>query len=140
MRVSQPVPDDTYFVASPEPIEIIATKPPTGTRHHPRWCDRQHCITGDDGTRHTSTPTRLTTGEQIFALTLIQHDPHCAPELLIEVTDTADPDGLHVLTLPEIKALAETLLIEYLKAAALVPAARNPSTTTLEVTRACHAP
>ncbi|MGH3847147.1 MAG: hypothetical protein ACRDS0_37865, partial [Pseudonocardiaceae bacterium] len=80
------------------------------------------------------------TGEQTFALTLIQHDPHCDPELLIEVTDTADPDGLHVLTLPEIKALAETLLIEYLKAAALLPAARNPSTTIVETTGACHMP
>ena len=24
-------------------------------RHHPRWCDRQQCITSEDGTRHTST-------------------------------------------------------------------------------------
>jgi hypothetical protein len=54
----------------------------------------------------------------------VQHEPH-DPELLIEVADTADPDGLHVLTLPEVKALAETLLIEYLKAASLIPAARD---------------
>ncbi|MGH3857344.1 MAG: hypothetical protein ACRDR6_28450 [Pseudonocardiaceae bacterium] len=140
MPVSQPVQDDTCLVASPEPVEITDTTPTAGTRHHPRWCDRQHCITGDDGTRHSSTPTRLTTGEQIFALTLIQHDPHCDPELLIEVTDTADPDGLHVLAVPEIKALAETLLIEYLKAAALIPAARNPGTTTVEVTGARPVP
>ncbi|MGH3533105.1 MAG: hypothetical protein ACRDQG_00095 [Pseudonocardiaceae bacterium] len=140
MLVSQPVQDDTYLVASSEPVEIIATKPAAGTRRHPRWCDRRHCITGDDGTRHSSTPTRLTTGEQIFALTLIQHDPHCDPELLIEVTDTADPDGLHVLALAEIKALAETLLIEYLKAASLLPAPRNPATTAVERTGACHTP
>lgn len=85
---------------------------------HPRWCDLQQCVTGEHGARrHTSRVTRLPTGEQTFELTLIQHDPDSTPDLLIEVTDTADPDGLHVLTLAEIKALAETLLIEYLKAA-----------------------
>ncbi|MGH3857628.1 MAG: hypothetical protein ACRDR6_29895 [Pseudonocardiaceae bacterium] len=103
-------------------------------------------MTPDGAHRRDHQPRRAvgvfcsSTGEQTFALTLIQHDPHCDPELLIEVTDTADPDGLHVLTLPEIKALAETLLIEYLKAAALLPAARNPSTTIVETTGACHMP
>ena len=106
---------------------------------HPRWCDRQQCITSQGGARHSSSATRLITGEQTFALTLIQHDPHGDPELLIEVTDTADPDGLHVLALPEIKALAETLLIEYLKAASLVPAVRK-SATTVETTRVCPVP
>ncbi|MGH4000150.1 MAG: hypothetical protein ACRDTJ_22130 [Pseudonocardiaceae bacterium] len=46
-----------------------------------------------------------------------------------------------MLSLPEIKALAETLLIEYLKAASLVvPAARNPGTTTAEATEASPVP
>lgn len=94
---------------------------------HPRWCDPRQCITGEHGARHTSRASRLRTGEQTFELTLIQHDPDGAPDLLMEVTDTADPDGLHVLTLPETKTLAETLLIEYLKAA--------PFTTTSSVTR-----
>ncbi len=88
--------------------------PSTG---HPRWCDLQQCVTGEQGARHTSRVTRLPTGEQTFELTLVQHDPDSAPDLLMEVIDTADPDGLHVLAVPEIKALAETLLIEYLKAA-----------------------
>jgi hypothetical protein len=82
---------------------------------HPRWCDPRQCVTGEHGARHTSRATRLATGEQTFELTLIQHDPDGAPDLLIEVIDTADPDGLHVLAVHEIKALAETLLIEYLK-------------------------
>jgi hypothetical protein len=93
---------------------------------HPRWCDLQQCVTGEHRARHTSRATRLRTGEQTFELTLIQHDPDDALDLLMEVTDTADPDGLHVLTLPEIKALAEILLIEYLKAA--------PFTTTSSAT------
>ncbi len=133
---------DTHVVTSSEPgIEHIGDpKQPTRTRqHHPRWCDRRQCITGVDGARHSSTATRLITGEQTFVLTLIQHDPH-DPELLIEVTDTADPDGLHVLSLPEIKALAETLLIDYLKAASLVPAARNPGTTAVEAIGAYSMP
>lgn len=101
MHASQLVEDDSYVVTSPEPAtEIIDDREQsTRTRHHPRWCDRQQCITGQSGARHTSTPTRLTTSEQTFALTLIQHDPDGDPELLIEVTDTAEPDGLHVLTL-----------------------------------------
>jgi hypothetical protein len=74
-------------------------------------------VTSDEGARHASRPTRLITGEQTFALTLIQHDPEGEPELLIESPITADPDGLHLLTLPEIKTLAETLLIHYLTAA-----------------------
>ncbi|MGH3857079.1 MAG: hypothetical protein ACRDR6_27070 [Pseudonocardiaceae bacterium] len=129
------------FTVPTEHIDTVelSTGESTRTRHHPRWCDRQHCITSEDATRHSSTATRLITGEQTFTLSLIQHDPH-DPELLIEVTDTADPDGLHVLALPEIKALAETLLIEYLKAAFLVPAARNPGTTTMEVTGAYPMP
>ena len=60
-------------------------KHPISTRH-PRWCDLQQCITGDDGARHTSTATRLHTGEQTFELTLVQHDPDGAPDLLMEVT------------------------------------------------------
>ncbi|MGH4000149.1 MAG: hypothetical protein ACRDTJ_22125 [Pseudonocardiaceae bacterium] len=36
----------------------------TRTGQHPRWCDRQQCITGEGGARHSSTPTRLITGEQ----------------------------------------------------------------------------
>jgi hypothetical protein len=95
---------------------------PARIRHHPCWCDRQQCLTSETGIRHTSTPTYLTTGEQIFVMTLIQHDPDGEPELLIKVTETGDPDGLHLLTLPEIKAFAETLLIEYLKAAPLLTA------------------
>ena len=83
---------------------------------HPRWCDLQQCVTGEHGARHTSRVTRLPTGEQTFELTLVQHDPDSTPDLLMEVTDTADPDGLHVLAVHEIQALAETLLIEYLKA------------------------
>ena len=110
-------------------------KHPINTRH-PRWCDLQQCITGDDGARHTSTATRLHTGEQTFELTLVQHDPDGAPDLLMEVTDTAAPDGLQVLTLPGIKALAETLLIEYLKAAPLTATGH----TTMEVTRSRHVP
>ncbi len=35
------------------------------------------------------------------------------------------PGRLHVLTLPEIKALAEILLIEYLKSASLIPRRRE---------------
>ncbi len=95
---------------------------PTNTRRHPAWCDRQQCITGDGQARHTSAATRLPTLEQVFELTLVQHSPDGAPELIVEVTDTelATPDGVHVLTVPEIKALAETLLIEYLKAAQLI--------------------
>ena len=116
MRASQLVHGDTDLTTSPELVtEIPDPTKPTPTRHHPRWCDRHQCITGEGAARHSSTTTRLITGEQTFALTLIQHDPHGDPELLIEVTDTSDPDGLHVLTLPEIKSLAETLLIEYLK-------------------------
>jgi hypothetical protein len=135
MRVSQLVEGETGVTISPESVtEIIDPTKPTRTRHHPRWCDHQQCITGEGAARHSSTTTRLITGEQIFALTLLQHDPHGDPELLIEITDTADPDGLHVLTLPEIKALAETLLIEYLKAALIVPAARNPGGTAAEAT------
>lgn len=95
---------------------------PTNTRRHPAWCDRQQCITGDGQARHTSAATRLPTLEQVFELTLVQHSPDGAPELIVEVTDTelATPDGVHVLTLLEIKALAEILLIEYLKAAQLI--------------------
>lgn len=120
------------LATSPEPATELINDPrqPTRARHHPRWCDLQHCITGDDGARHASTTTHLATGEQTFALTLVQHDPDGAPELLIEVTDTADPDGLHLLTLPEIKALAETLLIEYLTAASLL-AATTPTRPTV---------
>lgn len=132
MRTSRPVEDDTDVAGtSPDPATETIEGPtrPTSSGHHPRWCNRQQCITSQGAARHTSTATRLITGEQTFALTLIQHDPH-DPELLIEVTDTAAPDGLHVLTLPEIKALAETLLIEYLKAGSLVPAARHPGGST----------
>ena len=95
-------------------------KHPTSDRRHPTWCDRPRCITGDDQARHTSAATRLPTLEQIFELTLVQHTPDGAPELLVEITDTelAIPDDVYVLTLPETKALAETLLIEYLKATA----------------------
>lgn len=141
MRVLQPMADGTYVVASPEPATDVIDHPTqTGhTRQHPRWCDRSRCIPTEGAARHSSTTTRLTTGEQTFQLTLVQHDPH-GPELLIEVSDTAAPDGLQVLTLHETKALAETLLIEYLKAACLVPAARTPSDSTVEPTRACHAP
>ena len=94
-------------------------------RRHPAWCDRPRCITGDGQARHTSTATRLPTLQQVFGLTLVQHSPDGAPELIVEVTDTelATPDGVHVITLPETKALAETLLIEYLKAAQLTAAA-----------------
>ncbi|MGH3829672.1 MAG: hypothetical protein ACRDRS_04355 [Pseudonocardiaceae bacterium] len=142
MRAPQPVADDTDVATSPEPAtEIIADRErPTRVRRHPSWCDRRRCVTGESAARHASTPTRLNTGEQTFALTLIQHDPEGDPELLIEVTDTTERDGPHVLTLPEIKALAETLLIEYLKAASLVPAPRNPGTTTAGASAACHAP
>jgi hypothetical protein len=141
MRVSQLVQGDTDLTTSPELVtEIPAPTKPTRARHHPRWCERQQCITGEGTARHSSTTTRLITGEQTFALTLIQHDPHGDPELLIEVIDTADPDGLHVLTLAEIKALAETLLIEYLKAAPIVPAAGNPGGITVEATRARRLP
>lgn len=117
---------------SPELATEIINDPkqPTRVRHHPRWCDLQRCITGDGGARHASTTTHLPTGEQTFALTLVQHDPDGAPELLIEVTDTPDPDGLHLLTLSEIKSLAETLLIEYLKAASVV-AATTPTRRTV---------
>lgn len=126
------------FTVPTEHIDTVElyTGESTRTRHHPRWCDRQQCVTSEGAARHSSTATRLITGEQTFTLTLIQHDPH-DPELLIEVTDTADPDGLHVLAVPEIKALAETLLIEYLKAASLGSAARNPGTTTVKATGAC---
>jgi hypothetical protein len=65
----------------------------------------------------------LITGQQTYALTLIRHAPEGEPELLIEVTDTADPDGLQLLTLPEIKTLAETLLIHYLTAASSITSA-----------------
>lgn len=135
MRAAQPVQDDTHLVTSPEPATEIIDVPQRATRprHHPGWCDRRHCVLGESGVRHSSTTTRLTTGEQTFALTLVQHEPH-DPELLIEVTDTADPDGLHVLTLPEAKALAETLLIEYLQAASFIPTARNPAGSTVEKT------
>lgn len=132
MRTPRPVEDDTDVVGTCPDLATETIEGPTqSTRsgQHPRWCDRQQCITGQGAARHTSTTTRLTTGEQTFALTLIQHDPH-DPELLIGVTDTADPDGLHVLTLPEIKALAETLLVAYLKAVSLVPAARHPGGST----------
>jgi hypothetical protein len=96
---------------------------------HPRWCDLQQCVTGEHGARHTSRATRLPTGEQTFELTFIQHDPDGSPALLIEVTDTAAPDGLQVLTRPEIKALAEALLIEYLKVAHSPPRSARPVTT-----------
>lgn len=132
MRTPRPVTDDTdVVVTSPDPATETIEGPaqPTRSWHHPRWCDRAQCITGQGAARHSSTATRLITGEQTFALTLIQHGSH-DPELLIEVTDTAAPDGLHVLTLPEIKALAETLLIEYLTAVSLVPAARHPGGST----------
>ena len=100
-------------------------KHPISDRRHPAWCHRPRCITGDGQARHTSTATRLPTLEQVFELTLVQHSPDGAPELIVEVIDTelGTPDGVHVLTLPEIKALAETLLIEYLKAAQLTAAA-----------------
>ncbi len=91
-------------------------KHPTSSGH-PRWVRPQQCITSEGAAQHTSTATRLTTGEQTFHLTLVQHDSHGVPELLMKVTDTAAPAGLQVLTVPEIKALAETLLIGYLKAA-----------------------
>jgi hypothetical protein len=132
MLAAQPVYGDTRLGTSPEPATEIIDVPRQATRpgHHPGWCDRRHCVLGESGARHSSTTTRLATGEQIFALTLVQHESH-DPELLIEVTDTAAPDGLHVLTLPEVKALAETLLIEYLKAASLIPAARNPADSTV---------
>lgn len=141
MRAPQLVEDDTH-VTSPEPAtEIFGDRERfTRTRHHPRWCDRRQCVTGESGARHSSTTTRLSTSEQTFALTLIQHDPDGDPELLIEVTDTAERDGPHLLTLPETKALAETLLIEYLKAASLVPAPRHPGGTTVEARRPCHLP
>jgi hypothetical protein len=117
---SRPVEHDPYLAtAASEPDQptalITVAKQPARIRHHPCWCDRQQCLTSETGIRHTSTPTYLTTGEQIFVMTLIQHDPDDEPELLIKVTETGDPDGLHLLTLPEIKAFAETLLIEYLK-------------------------
>lgn len=131
MRTPRPVEDDTdVVVTSPDLATEIIEGPAQLTRSwHPRWCDRQQCITGQGAARHSSTATRLITGEQTFELTLIQHGPH-DPELLIKVTDTAAPDGLQVLTLPEIKALAETLLIEYLTAVSLVPAARHPGGST----------
>lgn len=142
MRARQPVDDDHSFATSPKLATEITEhrKRPIRAQHHPRWCDLQQCITGDDGVRHTSTTTRLPTGEQTFELTLIRHDPDGAPELLIEVTDTADPDGLHLLTLPEIKALAETLLIEYLNAAPLVAAANPTRGTTVQASRSRHRP
>lgn len=124
MRAPQPTEHDTLIPLAPSQP---GTETPdastlrTGSRLHPRWCDRRRCQPGQDGARHASTPTRLVTGEQIFALSLIQH-PEGEPELLIEVTDTGDPDGLQVLTLPETKKLAETLLIEYLHALAGFPA------------------
>jgi hypothetical protein len=95
-------------------------KHPTSDRMHPTWCDRPRCITGDGQARHTSAATRLPTLEQIVELTLVQHTPDGAPELLVEITNTelATPYDVHVFTLPETKALAETLLIEYLKATA----------------------
>ncbi len=130
------------FAISPELATetINDPKQPTRVRHHPRWCDLQRCITGDGGARHASTTTHLPTGEQTFALTLVQHDPDGAPELLIEVTDTADPDGLHLLTLSEIKALAETLLIEYLKAASVVAATIPTRCTASASSSSCHRP
>jgi hypothetical protein len=79
MRVSQLGEGETGVTISPESVtEIIDPTKPTRTRHHPRWCDHQQCITGEGAARHSSTTTRLITGEQIFALTLIQHDPHGA--------------------------------------------------------------
>lgn len=98
-------------------------KHPIHDRRHPAWCDRPRGAspaTARGGTPQLSRHTPATL-EQVFELTLVQHSPDCAPELILEVTDTdlAIPDGVHVLTLPEIKALAETLLIEYLKAAQL---------------------
>jgi hypothetical protein len=123
MRAPQPTEHDTYLAtAIPHPATEIrdTSTRPTHTRSHPQWCDRQHCATGDEGARHASTPTHLITGEQTFALTLIQHDPDGEPELLIEITDTAEPDGLQLLTLPEIKTLAETLLVHYLTAASSI--------------------
>jgi hypothetical protein len=108
-------------------------KRPTNTRRHPTWCDRPRCITGDGQARHTSAVTRLPTLEQVFELTPVQHSPGGAPELIVEVTDTepATPDGVHVLTLPEIKALAETLLIEYLKATQLTATAASKTGKTV---------
>ncbi|MGH3778356.1 MAG: hypothetical protein ACRDRR_21880 [Pseudonocardiaceae bacterium] len=125
----------TVPTGRPDDAVELSTGESARARHHPRWCDRQQCITSAGAARHSSTATRLITGEQTFALTLIQHDPY-DPELFIEVTGTADPDGLHVLALPEIKALAETLLIAYLQAASLV---RNPGGTTA-TTRDCRVP
>jgi hypothetical protein len=63
----------------------------------------------------------------------VQHSPGGATELILEVTDTepATPDGVHVLALPEIKALAETLLIEYLKAAQLTATAASKTGKTV---------
>lgn len=123
MRTPQPTEHDTDLRAASQAATEIpdasTLSPRTGS--HPRWCDRRRCLIGENGARHASTPTRLVTGEQIFALSLIQH-PEGEPELLVEVTDTGDPDGLHVLTLPETKKLAETLLIEYLHAIAGLPA------------------
>ncbi|MCA1706652.1 MAG: hypothetical protein LC808_26665 [Actinobacteria bacterium] len=100
-------------------------KHPIHDRRHPAWCDRPRCITGDGQARHASTTTRLPTREQLFELTLVQNSPDGAPELIVEIAETelATPDGVHVVNLPEIKALAETLLIEYLKAAQLTTAA-----------------
>ncbi len=97
-------------------------KRPTSDRRHPAWCYRPRCITRDGEARHASAATRLHTLEQTFELTLVQRSPDGAPELIVEVTDTelSHPDGVHVLTLLEIKALAEILLIEYLKAAQLI--------------------
>jgi hypothetical protein len=141
MRAAQPVQGDTHLVTSPEPATEIIAGPRQVTRpgHHPGWCDRRRCVIGESGARRSSTATRLTTGEQTFALTLVQHESHDT-QLLIEVTDTADPDGLHVLTLPEVKALAETLLIECLTAASLIPAARNPADSTVAATRPHQVP
>jgi len=103
MHTPQPVEHDPYLATAASKLDqptalITAAKQPARIRHHPCWCDRQHCITSDTGIRHTSTPTYLTTGEQIFAMTIIQHDPDGEPELLTKVTETGDPDGLHQLT------------------------------------------
>jgi hypothetical protein len=59
MRAPQPTKHDTPLaMALPHPaMEIRDTATlSTPTPCHPRWCDRQHCVSGDEGARHVSRP------------------------------------------------------------------------------------
>lgn len=75
MRTPQPVTADTDVLTSPDRATEVTNHStrPGRTGDHPRWCDRARCITGQGAARHTSRATRVITGEQTFALTLIQH-------------------------------------------------------------------